>query len=600
MKAIIPSLKRFSLTAMAALGLVLPAAAASVEEIEAEYQQHEQEARSDILREMKQACNDEGYSQALKQIPSMGEYRRFFHVVEHNPQPVPFSQLSAMEAQKSRHWFSESKVHVYPTAESVDYYNKELFPAYAAFFRKFALSERSEKLDIPVGESSGGSILLRIADKANELCRGHKAQGYTVILMRTGNSDFRSAKVGSTLPAEVIVFKLPPAYGAFAKSQNTQWTDAELVRLIKDEGGKQIVRSNIPINIGKTMYTNKNTLVIQGFGAGHSMEGDVLLSSCAAMRPFCIFENDMARATGKLHFEYSLKNPTTLHAEQVASIRAKKAPGFFSYLMLVIVVIPWLSFPIMLYMLIREHRRRHTPLPLPAGWHEGMYNPAALTPECDEYIELSNSLKKYEVKDKEVRLFSSRDEVNRGFEWLQKVTAMNHSNPDTIYFINLAGAELNKAQTRYLIGSKLAMVIAILVFLLNAFLMWVMGHQVVGIAWGLFALIYPMSMFCPAYKLVNLPPPCSTLLKGAVKGTCAASIFLASKMASTTYVDEYVYVCDNGSSNGNSNVGRHRVEDYNTGPTIGALILGVTFVFSAFIFLVNAIGNFIRNYVTSE
>ncbi len=256
-----------------------------------------------------------------------------------------------------------------------------------------------------------------------------------------------------------------------------------------------------------------------------------------------------------------------------------------------IVLCAWASLPYMIWVLVKEKRRRFEPIPLPAGSEDAEFDAEKIDDACDELGKFICSLEEREINGEMLPVYTTREQVDKGYELLGKLKTLQNMNPDTIRFINSAGIALNEAQKRHLRGSKVGLVIAVLAFAFWACMFYDSGSYILAQFWAATAAAYYLAMLCPAYKMANPFPRYYTMFKWIVKVLGIGALFTASDMAEGRYATVYK---DSG--------GRLFTlqSDREAGCFISLLLAAFVLAFVQIICLINCVGDFIRNYLGSK
>ncbi len=549
----------------------------------------------DLLSLMEDARENSAYTVAMKQLRELPEYRRFVLGKRTTPEAIPLEKLSAEDARKGYSWYTGCTAEVCITPQTVAYYNQVLFPALRDFYSKVATKVNSKRCSLPV-YADKGNLYVSTADTANKLARG---LGFVVYLCRTEQTDFSKLKAGDMLDCEIYVFGVPPVYKyavnydpkghSWERPSGKTYNSVHVRLSVENAAGKEVLHNTDYVYVGEASCENRNSHTIVGFGAGVNKHGDVRVRTQAVFSRFSA--SGVKHEPGELSFDMSLLNPAELKQQDEARVAAERAerkkPGFFLYLIASIIFGAWATCPLMIYILVKERQRRHIAIPLPEGWDASMYNRENLHPVCAEYIALVEELALREVNGVQYRVFSERSEVDRGYAWLAKAVALENKNADTIYFINLCGQELNEAQKRHLVGSKLALAGCLAVFLLFAF-PFLSEELWLWFFWSGLGFVYYLSVLIPAYKIANEEPKYIRVLKSIIGALGIGGFFAATEMASGKYATVY------GDNRGNAYVD---TEDLKVGCFLSCLLYIVLLFIAPILLSANGICNFIRNYL---
>ncbi len=279
---------------------------------------------------------------------------------------------------------------------------------------------------------------------------------------------------------------------------------------------------------------------------------------------------------------------------EASSSGQRKDMDAFSIVMFVIIgsiaFTAWGSLPYMIWVLRKEKLRRYEPISVPEGSPEYSHDPASLSPVCGPILKWQQALSTREVEGIALPVITSRVELDKGYELLELLkTQKGRLNSDSIHFANTLGEELNAAQTRYFNGSKVGLFIASAFFAFMALGMFSAGAYVPALCWLAFIGIYFLSMKSPVYKLANPAPGYYRVWKVIVKGLGIGSLFVAADLADGKYAPVYREV----------STGKlfQFKDDRDAGCFMCMLVLVFVFVFAPFIFLLNAICDFVRNYI---
>lgn len=543
-----------------------------------------------LFLEMERASSRDAYIEIFKKLPDLPEQRRYRLGVLIPPHEIPFERLSASMAARGTLWYGPSQTKVFPSPEAVQFYSETLYPKFQAFFRKIALKEQVKRIEATVEETDQGKM-INLALGVDPLC---KDMGFKVILIRpVGNYNFRSPKKGSKVMYEASVFAIPEAYKAFASDQRTNQTSTAVTLTIKNLEDEILDSGKKHVPVGLAMYTNSGSLVIMGWGLGEE-------KGCLYLNRSCWFDTFAANQAvqvnkSRVRFEVSFQEPVVLAAEaqekEKARIAEARELGFWAYTGLTIVFLPWLALPFMIYVLVKEHRRRFVPLPLPEGWSEEDYSADRLAPECREAIELGNSLERREWEGESTPFFTHRQEIEQGYAILKKLVGLNDKNADTIFFINDFGTNLNEAQKRYMNGNKWLLAAVVVVFLLIAAQMIFFADSYLAAQfWISFPFIYLLALKCPAYKIGNPEPFYYKAFQWVLKLMGIGSLFAAMDVASDKYATIYRDAYGN----------YYKERDDGSGCLVAAFMVIFVLILSPFLLLLNCICNFLRNYVTPK
>lgn len=554
------------------------------------------EGRDPVLRKLSSSSSQNAHIENLKKWHLISEYRHFTPGSFTPPAEIPFEQLSAADAKKAQYWYGATRIHVCINEESVNYYNRVVYPEAVKFFGKIATDSKTSTVSAKVREKKdnleekSNGMTLGIADAVEPLLTG---RGCKVILIRTQETAFANLKDGQSVRCEVTIFTIPEAYKGFVVNPPSSY--GKLVLGIKNAQGGHVGELEKNVGIGPFMHTNDSNIIFHGFGVDYARNGDIYLTRSVLFDRFFLYSKP---AGGSVKFDLKWEEPQNIQARQKAEDKQRtyedNQPGFWTYLALTIVVLVWLSLPYMIWVLYQESKRRFVPLTsLESNSSIGnvalnMENADKLFEETGDFL---NTLVCRDVDGESIAFYTKRTEINKGYELLARLIALPHKTAEQIELINELGANLNEAQHRYRSGSIWTLIGAVVVFCFIGFMMYTVGNSILGaITWFGFAIIYYLSTLCPAYKLANPEPVYQKIFVFILKLTGLGSLAVAASMAANEYGRVY------RDSYGNL----YKERDDGTGCLLGAIIACFVLILSPFLFMLNNICSFFRNYLGNK
>ncbi len=560
---------------------------------------------SGLFSEMEKASDPKSYIAVLQKIANLPDYRSYTSGNFVAPKEIPFEQLSGEQAATSMWWYDDSgQVELLQPSESVKFYNEVLFPRYQAFFRKMATREITSTVPVKIVKNADylGMTMTQfnIADVVNPILQKENIS-YCAIVVRTLETSFRDVKPGDTLMAEVSIFELARAYKGNMAAEHREivhndLADDTLCAVLKvcDKNGNTIYRRGEPVHMGPPAYSNQSTYIFAGFGLGDDRSsGNVFLKISRHFKGYSI-PKDKPQDGVTFSAACLTRGEFVSKPQYVPSKGADDDP-----ISLVVVIIisaiaftSWGSLPYMLWVLNQEKKRRWEPVAIPEGSPEYSRDPSTFSPACADILEWQSKLETREFEGVPVPVITDRKEIEAAYALLATLREKKEElNSDSLHFMNALGEELNTAQTRHLSGSKAGLIIACVLFAFLAFCMIMSGSYFASQFWVAFAAIYYLAMKCPAYKLANPEPTYYRVCKDIVKALGIGSLFVAGDMAEGKYATVY-----------RDSKGRFFIDkdERDAGCVISLVIIVIIFAFAPFIFLLNAICDFFRNYVGTK
>ncbi len=603
-------------------------------EKQAARQAAKQEAKQEAVKlaalfdEMEAAATPQAYIRVLQRIYSLPDYRTYTSGNFVAPKEIPFDQLSGGQSATSLWWYDASgRVDIFQRPESVRFYNEVLFPRYQAFFRKLAKREYTSQVAMKIGQETGyrGRTIttLDICRAVNPILNRENI-GDCIILMRTVETSYRDVKPGDSLKVDLSIFEIAPAYaqnignasGFTTRSSSNGDGAICAVLKVEDKQGKSIFRWGEKVDIDTFAHDNGSVYVMAGYGMGHvRTTGNTFLKITRHMGEFyissakpadgvtisaaCMTEGELMGRKTERQIAASKTAGKPVGATQSQSSAGSKEEGMDVFeivlggILVIILFSAWGSLPYMIWVLMKEKRRCFEPVPLPEGSEATEVNFDNVEPACDELGKFLCDLQTRKVDGESIPVYTCRQEVDKAYEILARLkTKKDELNTDSLRFMNMCGVGVNEAQMRHFCGSKLGVVIAVVVFAIwgyQFFFLW--ESYLEGQLWIALAAIYFLSMRCPAYKMANPQPTYYRVCKSIVKVLGLGSLVAASGMAEGKYATVYQDRAGNLF---------HSSSEREAGCAMSLFLLILLFVFAPFIMMLNGLCDFIRNYIGSK
>ena len=238
------------------------------------------------------------------------------------------------------------------------------------------------------------------------------------------------------------------------------------------------------------------------------------------------------------------------------------------------------------WILYRENKRRWKALELPEDYEvpQGcVFDVEGLRNEFNELREIWDNMERENMDGVEVRYFSLKKEIDKGYAALAKFKGISDLSDDEKYALNAFGSDLNNAQSRIL-GCEKKQFIIICSICIAA------GFMIGFVAWAI-PFVYYLALLTPRYKTVN-PEPWYLLLMHRLLYGLGIGMFVAAACSArgdfdTVYVDKHGRLYKD-------------LENKTMGCAVAACMLMLALILAPFLIMAQCLIHFIRNYISNR
>lgn len=473
---------------------------------------------------------------------------------------IPFDQLSADEAKRSKYWFKGAHATLRISPEYLRFYREVILPKYREVLEFFAVQTSEEtvsakiyrgKLDYSVSEQQDFHNILADVENPDALLNAHE---------------------GDMVNIKIYHYSLPPAFKSYYNSGENQSIKCYAHAI--DAEGKQIISTEALIYPADWYVLGRGRLICP----------------TVSFEDFYIWEKQTGEATqeyAKTLFNMRDKFDTfNMQRPEPPTPMGESVENVFLTILGSIVILWLLSIPYMGWVLFRERRRRWVELELPEDYEipSGcVFDVDGLRNEFNELRTIWNNMEVEEIEGVEVHYFAQKKEIDTGYKALQKFKGISDLSNDEKYALNAFGADLNNAQGREL-GCEMKQFIIICAICGAAGLM--MGF----VAWAV-PFVYYLALQTPRYKL-DIPEPwylriMHRLLYGLGVGMFVASGRCARGDYDTVYIDKHGRAYKDA-------------EEKTAGCVVVILMLMLALFLAPFLIMAQCLIHFIRNYISNR
>lgn len=471
-----------------------------------------------------------------------------------------FGLLSSEEAKRSRYWFTGASATLEVSPEYIRFYKEVIIPKYHEVLSFFADYSYTENIQAEVGYGK--------LDYKNKIKWPDGVFGLYLPDIDAPEK-ILNASIGDLVDLKVSIYRLPDAFKNYFVSYEQK--KVTCYAHATDTAGKHIITTD------QYFYSNWIWL-------SNDFRTSVNFAS------FYIHEND----TGEASQEYektiiSMRDKwDTFGLERPAppiSIE-ESAENAFLTIIITIVTLWLLSIPYMGWILYRENKRRWKALELPEDYEvpQGcVFDVEGLRDEFNELREIWDNMERENVDGVEVRYFTLKKEIDKGYAALAKFKGISDLSDDEKYALNAFGSDLNNAQSRIL-GCEKKQFVIICSICASA------GFITNFVAWAI-PFVYYLALLTPRYKTDN-PEPWYLLLMHRLLYGLGIGMFVAAACSArgdfdTVYVDKYGRLYKD-------------LKDKPVGCAMAACMLMLALFLAPFLIMAQCLIHFIRNYISNR